>query len=250
MSLHPRHIEVYSAPGCKYCRIAKTKLQELRLDYQDIDVSNVEEILESLSVLQRNRLDFTLATSLPQIYIGSEHIGGCDNLLEEIKAGKFDDRLKAAGVVHKKVSIECTSDTSTQAPSSLPFPTDLIPLPGEPLNSPRFLRNASQSSSINTLSTELQRLGVVITERFLDSLGRLEVVRAVHSPLFAEYVALSAQLTRPGILNDLSALFPQGKMVFFCNLYNAFALHASLLLPSPHPTPQAQGGESKDRELL
>eukprot|EP01031_Cornospumella_fuschlensis_P034921 gene34921-42290_t len=67
MSSQQASIEVYSAPGCKYCRIAKSKLQEIRLDYQDIDVSSADDVLESLSVLQQERLVFTLTTTVPQI---------------------------------------------------------------------------------------------------------------------------------------------------------------------------------------
>ena len=77
-------IEIYSTVGCKYCRIAKAKLLELGLtEWIDIDINSYDSVQsqEKLSAISRERLLHARQNTVPQIYVGSTRIGGCDNLL-------------------------------------------------------------------------------------------------------------------------------------------------------------------------
>jgi hypothetical protein len=44
-------IEVYSTVGCKYCRIAKQKLKEIGVIYEDIDISSFNASLKATKSL-------------------------------------------------------------------------------------------------------------------------------------------------------------------------------------------------------
>ena len=80
-------IEVYSTIFCPYCARAKSLLGKKGVDYVNIDV--MEEPARRDEMLSRAGG----RTSVPQIFINGEHIGGCDDLYALDRAGELDVKL-------------------------------------------------------------------------------------------------------------------------------------------------------------
>ena len=80
-------IVVYTTPYCFYCRSAKALLRRKGVEFTEIDVAGAPERRAEM-VERANGL-----TTVPQIFIGSDHVGGCDELHALDGAGKLDSLL-------------------------------------------------------------------------------------------------------------------------------------------------------------
>lgn len=80
-------IDIYTKPTCSYCRRAKQLLTSKRLAFHEIDVS--KDPAQRQTMIQRADGRRTV----PQIFIGQIHIGGCDDLYALERAGKLDPLL-------------------------------------------------------------------------------------------------------------------------------------------------------------
>ncbi|WP_434708688.1 glutaredoxin 3 [Pseudomonas sp. R1-1] len=81
------HVVVYSSDYCPYCSRAKHLLASKGVAFEEIKVDGKPQL----------RADMTSKagrTSVPQIWIGEKHIGGCDDLYALERAGKLDALLK------------------------------------------------------------------------------------------------------------------------------------------------------------
>ena len=83
-------IDVYVQDWCPYCARAVNLLQAKGVAFREINAPNgSQERAESVSRSGGR-------TTVPQIFIGGAHIGGCDDLVALDRAGKLDPLLKAA----------------------------------------------------------------------------------------------------------------------------------------------------------
>ncbi|GGF00189.1 glutaredoxin 3 [Aliidongia dinghuensis] len=80
-------VEVYSTLFCPYCARAKSLLGKKGVEYVNIDV--MEEPNRRAEMMSRAGG----RTSVPQIFINGEHIGGCDDLYALDRAGSLDAKL-------------------------------------------------------------------------------------------------------------------------------------------------------------
>lgn len=83
-------IEVYSSPFCPYCFMAKKLLKEKGAAFEEIDV--MMHPRRKKEMMQRANGRHTV----PQIFIGDTHVGGCDDLMALNSAGKLDEMLSPA----------------------------------------------------------------------------------------------------------------------------------------------------------
>lgn len=74
---------VYSSDYCPYCSRAKQLLQSKRVAFEEIRVDGKPQVRAEM-VAKAGR------TSVPQIWIGSTHVGGCDDLFALERSGKLD----------------------------------------------------------------------------------------------------------------------------------------------------------------
>ncbi len=82
-------IIIYTKDYCPYCVKAKTLLkQKGRLDIKEIDITHDEALQQEMINKSGGR------RSVPQIFIGATHVGGCDDLYALNAAGKLDGMLK------------------------------------------------------------------------------------------------------------------------------------------------------------
>jgi len=78
-----KKITIYTTNVCPYCVRAKALFDRKGLKYEEI---NVENQLERDKMIERAAGRKTV----PQIFIGSLHVGGCDDLYALEKEGKLD----------------------------------------------------------------------------------------------------------------------------------------------------------------
>jgi glutaredoxin 3 len=83
-------ILIYTAELCGYCAAARRLLSQKGVAFEDIDVTGRSEERETLAIKAGGR------TSVPQIWIGNLHVGGCDDLFALERAGKLDPLLVGA----------------------------------------------------------------------------------------------------------------------------------------------------------
>ncbi|NNE80529.1 MAG: glutaredoxin 3 [Silicimonas sp.] len=82
-------VEIYTTPLCGYCHAAKRLLASKGVSFSEIDV--MRNPAERQAMTKRAKGRYTV----PQIFIGADHIGGYDELSALDRAGKLDPMLAA-----------------------------------------------------------------------------------------------------------------------------------------------------------
>jgi glutaredoxin 3 len=80
-------VEIYTTPSCPYCLAAKRLLKGKGVSYREIDVSRDP----SLRMAMRERAHG--GWTVPQIFIGGTHVGGCDDIHLMDHEGRLDPML-------------------------------------------------------------------------------------------------------------------------------------------------------------
>ena len=82
-------IEIYTSPLCGFCHAAKRLLSQKGVEFAEVDVlQNPDRKPEMIKRANGGR-------TVPQIFVGDIHVGGCDDLYELERAGKLDQLLAA-----------------------------------------------------------------------------------------------------------------------------------------------------------
>ena len=82
-------VEIYTSPLCGFCHAAKRLLSQKGINFSEIDVwADPERKPEMIQRASGGR-------TVPQIFIGDTHVGGCDDLYALERAGKLDELLAA-----------------------------------------------------------------------------------------------------------------------------------------------------------
>ena len=80
-------VEIYTTPLCGFCHAAKRLLNQKGVSFAEVDVAAQPE----------RRAEMTQRANgwrtVPQIFIGDTHVGGCDDLYALERAGKLDPLL-------------------------------------------------------------------------------------------------------------------------------------------------------------
>ncbi len=79
---------MYSTGVCPYCRMAERLLESKGV--KDIEKVRVDLLPER----RKEMMDKTGRRTVPQIYIGTTHVGGFDDLAALDEAGRLDPLLK------------------------------------------------------------------------------------------------------------------------------------------------------------
>ncbi len=81
-------IEIYTTPLCGFCHAAKRLLKAKDASFTEIDLSRQPD--RRAEMLSRSGG----ARTVPQIFIGDTHVGGCDELHALDRTGHLDALLK------------------------------------------------------------------------------------------------------------------------------------------------------------
>jgi len=80
-------IEIYTTRSCPYCHAAKRLLASKGAEFTEIDVGGDPNGRSEMVARANGRM------TVPQIFIGSTHVGGCDDLYALERAGQLDPLL-------------------------------------------------------------------------------------------------------------------------------------------------------------
>ncbi|WHN66243.1 glutaredoxin 3 [Cysteiniphilum sp. QT6929] len=80
-------IEIYTKPTCPYCINAKALLSKKGATFTEYNISDKPQLREEMIKRASGR------TTVPQIFINNQHIGGCDDLYALEDANKLNPLL-------------------------------------------------------------------------------------------------------------------------------------------------------------
>ena len=80
-------VELYTKGHCPYCKRAKSLLASKGVNFTDFEIDKQPELRDPMIARANGR------TSVPQIFIGQTHVGGCDDLFALESSGKLDSLL-------------------------------------------------------------------------------------------------------------------------------------------------------------
>lgn len=80
-------IEIYTKAFCPYCWRAKALLDAKGVQYREIAVDLGGEVRARMIQRANGR------TTVPQIFICEQHVGGCDDLFALDRSGRLDELI-------------------------------------------------------------------------------------------------------------------------------------------------------------
>jgi len=82
-------VTVYVSDWCPYCQRAKGLLAQKNVEFSEINIEDDAKLREEMIVRSNRR-------TVPQIFIGDKHVGGCDDLFELDRSGELDRLIQGA----------------------------------------------------------------------------------------------------------------------------------------------------------
>jgi glutaredoxin 3 len=79
-------VTVYTRPGCPYCTRAVGLLNDKGVKFNEINAAATPELRAEMQ-------ERSGRNTFPQIFVGSVHVGGCDDLFALDSQGKLDGLL-------------------------------------------------------------------------------------------------------------------------------------------------------------
>jgi glutaredoxin 3 len=83
-------VTLYVSDWCPYCQRAKSLLTQKQVIFDEINIDDDAKFREEMTA-RSNR------NTVPQIFIGDKHVGGCDDLFALDRSGELDRLIRGAG---------------------------------------------------------------------------------------------------------------------------------------------------------
>jgi glutaredoxin 3 len=83
-------VTMYVSDWCPYCQRAKSLLAEKQIVFNEVNVEDDVKFREEMMARSNRR-------TVPQIFIGDKHVGGCDELYALDHSGELDRLIQGAG---------------------------------------------------------------------------------------------------------------------------------------------------------
>ena len=80
-------VEIYTKAFCPYCWRANALLEAKGVEYREIAVDYGGDVRAQMIERANGR------TTVPQIFIREQHVGGCDDLVALDRSGHLDDLI-------------------------------------------------------------------------------------------------------------------------------------------------------------
>jgi glutaredoxin 3 len=80
-------VEIYTRDYCYYCQAAKELLNRKAVPFTEINTTGKPDLRSEMVNRANGR------STVPQIFIGAVHVGGCDDLLALEASGRLDSLL-------------------------------------------------------------------------------------------------------------------------------------------------------------
>lgn len=81
-------VEIYTSPICGFCHAAKRLLTQKGVSFSEIDVMRQPDRRQEMMTRAHGR------HTVPQIFVGDTHVGGCDDLYALDRDGRLDALLE------------------------------------------------------------------------------------------------------------------------------------------------------------
>ncbi|MEX2495764.1 MAG: cysteine synthase A [Woeseia sp.] len=92
-------VVLFALEWCEFCWSVRKLFGKLGISYRSIDLDSVEyQENDRGGKIRAVLADRTGASTIPQIYVGGEHIGGCTEVFDEMRDGRLQKRLEKAGI--------------------------------------------------------------------------------------------------------------------------------------------------------
>jgi len=96
-------VVMFALEWCEFCWAVRKLFARLAITYESVDLDSVALQRDDLGVKIRAVLKSRLGSpTIPQIFIGGQHVGGCTDLFDAMRAGTMQQRLDAAGVSYDR----------------------------------------------------------------------------------------------------------------------------------------------------
>jgi glutaredoxin 3 len=82
-------VTLYVSDWCPYCERARDLLTQKNVVFSEINVEGDPKLREEMIARSNRR-------TVPQIFIGDKHVGGCDDLFELDRSGELDRLIQGA----------------------------------------------------------------------------------------------------------------------------------------------------------
>ena len=83
-------VTLYVSDWCPYCQRAKSLLTQKQIVFNEVNVEDDLKFREEMMARSNRR-------TVPQIFIGDKHVGGCDELYALDNSGELDRLIQGAG---------------------------------------------------------------------------------------------------------------------------------------------------------
>ena len=83
-------VTIYTKTWCPYCMAAKDLLDRKGIAFTEIEITGKPDLRDEMLKKANGR------STVPQIFVGSRHVGGCDDLYALDRKGELDKLLAAA----------------------------------------------------------------------------------------------------------------------------------------------------------
>jgi glutaredoxin len=230
-------VQVYTKDGCGHCQTAKDKLKELNIKFREINIFDEGVNASGEDELMQARRAQVMTTTVPQIYMGSYHLGGCDSLLSSLESGVF---WKLVREYHIDVELFSNAAVEGCVPRKTVSITiqDITPEPTEPLNSLRFrphLQSLLPSYKAPQSPAELSQTLYKVAQRLVDHYSSITQKMVSYEMLqssedLVHYILLSTELNLISV-DEIHSWSASEKICFFVNLYNALVIHGKTISP-------------------
>jgi cysteine synthase len=96
-------VVMFALEWCEFCWAVRKLFARLGIPYESVDLDSVAYQRDDMGIKIRGvlRAD-TGAPTIPQIFIGGQHVGGCTDLFDAMRNGEMQAMLDAAGVAYDK----------------------------------------------------------------------------------------------------------------------------------------------------
>jgi glutaredoxin 3 len=82
-------VTLYVSDWCPYCQRARGLFAQKKVEFSEINVEDDTKLREEMIARSNRR-------TVPQIFIGDKHVGGCDDLFELDRSGELDRLIQGA----------------------------------------------------------------------------------------------------------------------------------------------------------
>ena len=92
-------VVMFALEWCEFCWSLRKLFAKLGVDYRSVDLDSVAwQAGDRGGKIRAVVRDLTGAATIPQVFVGGRHLGGCTEVFDAFRAGTLQDELRRCGV--------------------------------------------------------------------------------------------------------------------------------------------------------